>query len=78
MIDKKKTKGRYKNEVKVQVEAMKIKFKHLVNEYTESYQYIPKNKKFKTNKEIDEIVNPKPIKVNKRNQHQDSVGDIEE
>lgn len=78
MIDKKATKGRYKKEVKLQVEAMKVKFKELVIKYDEGYAYEPRERQFKTDAEIEEILNPKPININKRNQHDDSVGEIEE
>ncbi len=65
LVDKKKTKGRYTSIIKQQVEALKIKIKTLVNEYTEDYQFNKRERKFKSNQEIDELINPPPVKNNR-------------
>jgi len=78
LIDKKKTKGRYKADVKIKVEAMKIKLAELVNEFTDEYKHIRKASEYKSDKEIDEILNPITIKKTKRNTHQASESDDEE
>lgn len=63
LLDKKKTKGRYTTEVKNKVDALKIKITDLMPGFTENYQYTSKKeRKFKTNEEIENILNPLPIK----------------
>jgi hypothetical protein len=48
LLDKKKTKGRYKKDVKIRVDSLYVRFKELMLEYTNHYQYRPTvDKQFK-------------------------------